>query len=95
MNTKRCEQPAARHSQSDPDSDFAVQYVLPPRVTAREIAAVAGTAVETVLLAHRRGTLQSGVRAGRSLTFDASEVVKWLHAKGIENVVAVSREVRG
>lgn len=56
---------------------------------------MAGTAVETVLLAHRRGTLQSGVRAGRSLTFDASEVVKWLHAKGIENVVAVSREVRG
>ena len=71
------------------------RYALPPRVTAKEIAAVAGTVLETVLIAHRRGELESGVRVGRALTFDASDAVRWLHAKGVHNVVAVSRDVRG
>lgn len=94
MNTNEA-QCAVPRVQSDRDGHGDVRYVLPPRVTAKEIAAVAGTVVETVLVAHRRGDLNSGVRVGRSLTFDASEAVRWLHLQGIENVVAVSRELWG
>jgi len=94
VNTNEA-QCAVPRVQSDSDAHGEVRYVLPPRVTAKEIAAVAGTVVETVLIAHRRGELQSGVRVGRSVTFDASEVVTWLRSQGIRNVVAVSREVRG
>ena len=94
MNTNEA-QCAVPRVQSASYANGDVRYVLPPRVTAKEIAAVAGTVVETVLIAHRRGELQSGVRVGRSLTFDASEVVRWLRNQGIRNVVAVSREVRG
>lgn len=95
MNTHAQAQRAVPRAQSVTESECEARYVLAPRVTAKEIAAVAGTTIETVLRAHRQGSLKSGVRLGRSLTFEASEVVRWLHAQGLRNVVAISKEVRG
>lgn len=69
---------------------------LDPRPTVVEIARAARVHPQTILIAHRRGDLGSGVRLGKALTFDARAVAEWLASRGIHNVVladeAVTRE---
>jgi predicted DNA-binding transcriptional regulator AlpA len=66
---------------------------IPARIGTEEIARAVGINRETVLRAHRRGDLKSGVQIGRSVSFDGNSVVEWLQSRGIVNVLCVDSEV--
>lgn len=65
---------------------------IPARIEAEEVARILGANRETILRAHRRGELKSGVQIGRALNFDGNSVVEWLKVRGVENVICVDTE---
>lgn len=65
---------------------------IPARIEAAGLARVLGANRETVLRAHRRGELKSGIQIGKAISFDGNEVVEWLKSRGIENVLCVDTE---
>jgi hypothetical protein len=66
---------------------------IPARIEAEGVARMLGANRETILRAHRRGELRSGVQIGKSISFNGNSVVEWLKARGIENVICVDTEV--
>lgn len=70
------------------------QLRIPARICTEDIARAIGVNRETILRAHRRGELKSGVQIGRSVTFDGNDVAEWLRSRGIGNVLCVDTEVR-